>query len=62
MEAVLDIPQRPTRHFLPQNFKITDWEALAPYYTDLENRSLNSQIIHILEKALEERKKKEAKK
>lgn len=27
-----------------------------------ENRSLNSQIIHILEKALEERKKKEAKK
>ncbi|MGB1248009.1 MAG: M3 family oligoendopeptidase [Chitinophagales bacterium] len=42
MEAVLEIPQRPTRHFLPQDFKVTDWATLEPYYTDLEQREINS--------------------
>ena len=30
------------RNFLPQNFKITDWGSLKPYYTDLQERSIAS--------------------
>lgn len=30
------------RHFLPQNFKVSDWEAIKPFLDDLKDRSFNS--------------------
>ena len=31
------------RHFLPTDFKLTDWEALLPYFEELKNRDINSK-------------------
>src|SRR5689334_16235350 len=31
------------RHFLPNDFKITDWEHLEPYFKDLAERTINSR-------------------
>lgn len=33
----------PVRHFLPADFKITTWDALQPYFEDLQNRSLDTK-------------------
>ncbi|MDP4148135.1 MAG: M3 family oligoendopeptidase [Bacteroidota bacterium] len=35
--------QRPERHFLPENFTITNWEALEPWFINLEQRNLGSR-------------------
>jgi oligoendopeptidase F len=42
MSEVLEIPKRPVRHFLPEDFKVTDWESLKPYFDDLVNRKISS--------------------
>src|SRR5882757_9616519 len=42
MSEAVAIPQRPVRQFLPENFKITSWETLKPYFDDLLGRSLSS--------------------
>lgn len=34
---------KPVRHFLPENFTITNWESLEPYFNNLLNRELNSR-------------------
>lgn len=34
--------QRPERKFLPENFTVTDWNALKPYFDNLLSRSINS--------------------
>src|SRR5689334_23615445 len=31
------------RHFLPANFKVTDWPALEPYFKDLLDRKIESR-------------------
>ncbi len=31
------------RNFLPENYKVTDWESLQPYLDDLKARELNSK-------------------
>ncbi len=31
------------RNFLPEDYKVTDWESLKPYLDDLKNRELNSK-------------------
>src|SRR3954465_9233140 len=31
------------RQFLPENFKVTNWETLQPYFKELKNRELNSK-------------------
>ncbi len=31
------------RHFIPNNFKVSTWELLKPFYDDLLNRSINSE-------------------
>ncbi|WP_336514714.1 M3 family oligoendopeptidase [Pollutibacter soli] len=31
------------RHFLPENFAVTDWETLEPYFKDLSDRKINSK-------------------
>ena len=34
--------QRPERKFLPENFAVTDWTALKPYFDNLLARNINS--------------------
>jgi oligoendopeptidase F len=34
--------QKLERHFLPNNFAVTNWESLEPYFKDLLERDLNS--------------------
>ena len=31
-----------SRHFLPADFVITDWETLHPYLINLDERAINS--------------------
>src|ERR1700754_4945213 len=35
--------KKPERHFLPDNFVMTDWAGLEPYFQDLEQRPLDSK-------------------
>ena len=36
------LPEKKERQLLPQNFKVTNWEAVKPYYDDLLERDINS--------------------
>ena len=38
----MEIPTRPTRTFLPDDFIIDSWDRLYPYFEDLEKRAFNS--------------------
>jgi oligoendopeptidase F len=42
MNYSADIQKLP-RHFLPQNFTVTTWESLEPYFIDLLNRPIASK-------------------
>jgi len=42
MRSVLEIPKRPARTLLPEDFKVTTWEALKPYFDDLLQRPMES--------------------
>lgn len=44
MEPVAKI-ERPKRKFLPENFSVTDWSALKPYFDNLLARDLNSSAV-----------------
>jgi len=35
--------KKPERHFLRENFTITDWENLEPYFKDLLDRKISSR-------------------
>lgn len=41
MNYSADIQKLP-RHFLPANFSIVNWESLAPYFQNLDERAINS--------------------
>ena len=41
MNHSADIKKLP-RHFLPENFSITEWKNLESYFKDLEGRKINS--------------------
>ncbi len=41
MTVTLEIPKRPKRNFLPEDFSITSWEKLKPYYDELLERELS---------------------
>ena len=43
MAEALAIPRRPVRKFLPEQFTVTSWEVLKPYFDNLLNRALDSQ-------------------
>ena len=43
MKTNITIPERNPRTFLPEDFKVDNWEGLEPYYTDLLNREVNSK-------------------
>ncbi len=51
MDNSADIKKLP-RHFLPEDFKITDWQNLQPYFETLLNRPINSR--HELENWLQD--------
>ncbi|MFP4091708.1 MAG: M3 family oligoendopeptidase [Cyclobacteriaceae bacterium] len=38
----LQIPEKKPRTFLPEDFKVTDWPAVKPYFDDLLERDFNS--------------------
>jgi oligoendopeptidase F len=42
MQYSADIQKLP-RHFLPDDFVVTNWEALEPYFKDLAERKINSR-------------------
>lgn len=42
MTAVLEIPKRPARKFLSEEFKVTSWEGLKPFFDNLLERDLAS--------------------
>lgn len=42
MTTNLTIPQKPVRQFLPEDFKLSVWEELKPYFTKLLEREIAS--------------------
>ncbi len=38
----LEIPTRPTRKFLPEDFSVSSWDVLKPFFDNLLERNLNS--------------------
>ncbi|QSE99122.1 M3 family oligoendopeptidase [Fulvivirga lutea] len=38
----VEIPSRPERKFVPEDFKVKDWEGLKSFFEDLEKREINS--------------------
>jgi oligoendopeptidase F len=58
MTKSLDIPSRPTRQFLPADFKITTWDNLKSYFEELLTRPVNSASD--LEKWLRDRSELES--
>ncbi|UII24517.1 M3 family oligoendopeptidase [Fulvivirga maritima] len=43
MSRDIIIPERKPRTFLPEDFKVENWEGLEPYFKDLLERDLNSK-------------------
>ena len=41
MKNVIDIPMRPVRTFLPENFIVTTWEELKPYLDKLVQQKID---------------------
>ena len=42
MNNTLDIPKRPARKFLSEDFKLTTWETLKPFFDDLFAREIHT--------------------
>ncbi len=42
MELNADL-KKPVRHFLPETFSVTDWEAVEPYFKNLVEREISSK-------------------
>lgn len=42
MSEVIDIPKKPARKFLPENFAVTSWEGIKPFFDDLLSRNIDS--------------------
>lgn len=42
MQDTITLPQRPVRRFVPEEFKVTTWEALAPYFEELQKKELKN--------------------
>lgn len=38
----VEIPIRPERKFVPEDFKVTNWEGIKSFFEDLEKREVNS--------------------
>ncbi|HRH66210.1 MAG TPA: M3 family oligoendopeptidase, partial [Bacteroidia bacterium] len=45
--TTVNAPEKIRRNFLPANLDLQNWESLAPYYLDLQERNLDSlQSLH----------------
>jgi len=42
MTQAVEIPSRPKRKFLPEDYKISTWELLKPFYENLANRTIST--------------------
>jgi oligoendopeptidase F len=42
MKAAIELPKRPTRKFIPENFSVVSWQVLEPYFENLQSRNINS--------------------
>ncbi len=42
MSNTITLPQRPARKFLPENFKLENWDSLKSYYQNLSDRNISS--------------------
>ncbi|HCM78109.1 MAG TPA: M3 family oligoendopeptidase, partial [Cytophagales bacterium] len=58
MSTSLSVPKRPTRQFLPENYMVTNWEELKPYFDKLLQTEINSS--EQLEKWLKHRSELES--
>lgn len=58
MSSELSIPKRPARKFLPEDFKITTWADLKPYFDTLLSRDIPSRAA--LEQWLQDRSELES--
>lgn len=54
----LEIPTRPTRKFLPENFSVSSWDVLKPFFDNLLERELNS--VNDLKKWFQDRSELES--
>ena len=36
---------RPPRHYLPEDFRVTDWTALEPFFQELQHRELGDAAV-----------------
>ncbi|HOX83057.1 MAG TPA: M3 family oligoendopeptidase [Chryseolinea sp.] len=58
MAAAFEIPTRPTRKFLPEDFSVSSWEALKPFFDNLLERNMNS--VYDLKKWFQDRSELES--
>jgi oligoendopeptidase F len=42
MSAVVEVPKRPARKLLPENFVVTSWDTIKPYFDKLLNAPIRS--------------------
>lgn len=54
----LTLPARPTRQFLPEEFQVSTWEQLKPYFDQLQERTIDSRAA--LERWLRDRSELES--
>ena len=54
----LTLPPRPARHFLPEEFQVSTWEQLKPYFDQLQERTIDSRAA--LERWLRDRSELES--
>lgn len=42
MSNTIEVPKRPERSFLPEDFSVDGWEGLAPFFKELEEREITN--------------------
>lgn len=55
---IIEVPKRPARKFLPEDFQVTNWETLKPYFDTLLNTTISS--VSDLKKWLHDRSELES--
>lgn len=38
----VNVPSRPKRNFIPEDFEVSNWDSLSPFFKDLEDRAISS--------------------
>ena len=58
MIQAVEVPSRPKRKFLPEDYTITTWELLKPFFENLANRTISN--VDELKKWLHDRSELES--